>query len=68
MLQPQELAEQLDGLDIEIHSSDELEYESTTQDGFSWSLLLAGLLVVLLLGEQVLAYSASYHPKGGEVA
>lgn len=68
LLQPQELAEQLDGLDLEIHSSEELEYESTTQDGFSWSLLLAGLLVVLLLSEQVLAYSASYHPKGGEVA
>lgn len=67
LLGSQELSEQLDGLDVEIHSSDELEYESTTQDGFSWSQLLAGLLIAMLVGEQLLAYSASYHPKGGVV-
>jgi hypothetical protein len=65
ILESQELAEQLDELDVEIHSADELEYESTKQDGVSWSQLLAGLLIVLLLGEQFFAYSASYHPKGG---
>ena len=55
--------EQLDELDIVLHSADELEYESSQQDGFNWSQLLIGLLVALLLGEQLLAYSASYHPR-----
>ena len=62
LLQNSELAEQLDGLGVEIHSSDELEYGNAGRDGFSWSQLLAGLLIALLIGEQLLAYSASYHP------
>jgi hypothetical protein len=30
--------------------------------GYNLSLLVMGLLVTLLIGEQALAYSASYHP------
>ena len=65
VLETQDLSQQLDGLGVEIHNVDEMQYESSSDDGFSWSQLLAGLLVVLLLGEQLFAYSASYHPKGG---
>lgn len=65
VVETQELSEQLEDLDIEIHSADELEYETANGDGFSWSQILAGLLIAMLLGEQLLAYSASYHPRGG---
>ena len=61
----QDLAIQLDGLGIQIHDVDEMSYEDANREGFSWSNLLAGLLVLLLLGEQLFAYSASYHPRGG---
>lgn len=60
-----ELVTAFDDLGIEVHEVDELKYEGAYDEGFSWSNLLAGLLVVLLLGEQLFAYSASYHPRGG---
>jgi hypothetical protein len=43
------------------------EYEATAVDqaGFNWSYLLLALLVLFLLLEQLLAYSASYHPPRG---
>lgn len=65
ILAPRDLANQLDELGIQFHNADDLDYGSAQQDGVSWAQLLAGLLVVLLLGEQLFAYSASYHPKGG---
>ncbi len=65
ILESQELSTQLDDLGVEIHNVDEMQYEGTNQDGFSWGQFLAGALVLLLLGEQLFAYSASYHPKGG---
>ena len=46
------------------------EYEADVIDqaGFNWSYLLLALLVLFLLLEQLLAYSASYHPPRGATA
>ena len=60
-----ELSTQFEDLGVEVHDVEEMKYEGASDDGFSWGMLLAGLLVVLLLGEQLFAYSASYHPSGG---
>jgi hypothetical protein len=60
-----QLAEHLDGIAIEIHEPDEVSYASSESSRFSWSQLLLVGLIGLLLGEQVLAYSASYHPARG---
>lgn len=62
--QVSDLAAAFDDLDVQIHDVDEVDYEQGDQEGFSWSLFLAGLLVTMLMSEQLLAYSASYHPKG----
>lgn len=45
-----------------LASAEQFEFEETAQAGFNRSLLLMCLLVTLLLGEQFLAYVASYHP------
>ncbi len=66
LLQSQELAEQFEDLHVQVHSADELDYDfSMGQDGFAWGRLLGMLLIALLIGEQLLAYSASYHPRRG---
>ena len=64
IIESRQLAEQLEELGVELHDADQLEYQASDRDGVAWSHVLAGLLVVLLLGEQLFAYSASYHPKG----
>ena len=58
----EELADALQGLKLEIHQPDEIAYVTTGPAGFPWSQLLLVGLVGLLLGEQLLAYAASYHP------
>ena len=62
LVETTELLERLKPLDVEIHDVDQLAYEGAQQAGFSWSQVLLVALVVLLLLEQLLAYSCSYHP------
>jgi hypothetical protein len=52
----------LDPVKAEFRSADEFTYELGGLSGSNRSLMLMGLLLVLLIGEQALAYSASYHP------
>lgn len=57
------LAESLDGISYEYHRADAAQIGSTELAGFDLSQSLLFLLVGLLLGEQFVAYLASYHPK-----
>lgn len=61
----EQLADKLQGIPVEIHQPDELSYATAGPSGFSWSQVLLVVLIALLLGEQALAYSASYHPAQG---
>jgi hypothetical protein len=45
--------------------ADQYESASIEEAGFNQSLLLMSLLVLLLIGEQLLAYATSYHPSRG---
>ena len=60
-----QLADELNGIAIEIHQPDEISYAASDSSSFSWSQLLLFGLIGLLLGEQLLDYSASYHPARG---
>jgi hypothetical protein len=55
-----ELRRQMSGADLQIRTARSLASSLNSQESAQSGLLLA-VLVVLLLGEQVLAYSASYH-------
>ncbi len=57
-----DLAESLATTGVELITSDDVTATSQDTGGFSWSHVLAGLLLLLLIGEQLLSYSASYHP------
>jgi hypothetical protein len=65
VVSPEALAEALEGIPIEIHQPEELMYAVTGPSGFRWSQILLVGLICLLVGEQALAYSASYHPARG---
>lgn len=47
---------------IRMRNSDELAFDMTAEGGLQRGAWLMAFLVVLLLGEQMLAYFASYHP------
>lgn len=53
---------QLDPVPVEMDYADEFASGTIQDSGFNQSLLLMGLLILLLLGEQLLAYFTSYHP------
>ena len=64
-LAPQEILAGLEPLTPRVH--DWQEYDARALDflslgGFRWSRYLFYVLVVLLLGEQIMAYATSYHP------
>ncbi len=62
----QEMNRAMQPLEVKFARADAFAGASITTAGFNRSLFLMLLLVSLLLGEQWLAYSASYHPvKGG---
>ncbi|MCO6456297.1 MAG: hypothetical protein J5I93_13445, partial [Pirellulaceae bacterium] len=65
ILETQALLDKLSPLKLEFHHADDYQYGQVNQDGLNRSLLLMGLLICLLLGEQLLAYLASYHPARG---
>ncbi len=56
-----ELEEKLSPLKVTIQSADTLSTAAWSPEAASYSTLLFALLVLLLLAEQSLAYSASYH-------
>ncbi len=58
-----ELKERLAPLPVEVEDADDLLYQNTEQASQSWRYLLLILALGLLIGEQILAYSASYHPQ-----
>jgi uncharacterized membrane protein len=61
-----ELLSRLDPVKVSYHEAEQFEQDATGSSGYNLSHLVMGLLVCLLVGEQLLAYSASYHPaKGG---
>ena len=57
-----ELRERLQPVRVTISDADEMSETATEQAGYNRGLLVMGFLIALLLGEQWLAYSASYHP------
>jgi hypothetical protein len=61
----QQLLTNLDPVTAEVRFADEFQSSAIEQAGFNQSLLLMCLLVVLLIGEQLLAYIASFHPARG---
>lgn len=66
LVNARELATALEPIDVQIYQAQDLAYASNNQAGFAWSQLLLWCLLGLLIGEQCLAYSASYHPRRGE--
>ena len=60
-----DLLANLDPVKVNFHQADQYEQEEVASTGYNLSYLLMGLLVALLVGEQLLAYSASYHVAPG---
>ncbi len=58
----QQLAAELPDVAYEFHRAADLYFDSKELQGFNLSENILYLLVFLLIGEQLLAYSASYHP------
>ncbi len=61
-LDRQQLASRLEGIDYEFHRAEDFRYDPQDLAGFNLSDALLYLLIAVLIGEQLLAYSASYHP------
>lgn len=59
----EQLAAALSDVRFEYHRADDVRFTNRELSGFNLSEGLLYLLVVLLLGEQALAYFASYHPR-----
>lgn len=57
-----DLVSNLDPVAVEVGYADQYKTAALDAAGFNQSLLLMVLLILLLIGEQVLAYFASYHP------
>jgi hypothetical protein len=58
-----DLETKLAGIDHAFHWWDDFAQRTTTLAGFQMSDALLYALIALLIGEQLLAYSASYHPQ-----
>jgi hypothetical protein len=56
-----DLDRQLAGVDYELHDASDMTMDEQHLAGFQMSDALLGVLIAVLLGEQVLAYLASYH-------
>jgi hypothetical protein len=59
-----DLLARLDPVKVNYHAADSYQQDEVASTGYNLSMLLLGGLVVLLIGEQLLAYSASYHVPG----
>ena len=49
------------------HQAESYEQQDLSSSGYNLSQILMILLVCLLIGEQLLAYSTSYHPLPGAI-
>ncbi len=58
-----DLVDRLAPLPVQVVSAEDLLFATGASQGQSWSQILLLAALGLLLGEQLLAYSASYHPK-----
>jgi hypothetical protein len=63
----QDLLSKLEPVKVTFHQADQYQQEEAVASGYNLSQLVMIALVCLLLGEQALAYSASYHPHSGGV-
>jgi uncharacterized membrane protein len=61
----QDLVANLDPVRVDVGFADQFESAAIEQAGFNQSLLVMCLLVLLLLGEQLLAYLNSFHARHG---
>jgi hypothetical protein len=64
-LDPGELVSKLDPVQVEYHLADQYQQEDVAASGYNLSYLIMGALVLLLVGEQMLAYSSSFHTARG---
>jgi hypothetical protein len=64
---PSDLLTKLEPVKVNYHLADQYEQDEVTQAGYNLSTLMLSALVLLLVGEQILAYSASYHVTPGAV-
>ena len=64
-LAPADLLARLDPVKVNYHAADQYEQEEVASTGYNLSFVLMWLLIGLLVGEQLLAYSASYHVAPG---
>jgi hypothetical protein len=60
----EELTSQFAGLMLELHDASDMVVDDERLAGYQMGEALLGALVALLLTEQALAYSASYHIRG----
>ena len=60
-----DLLTRLDPVKVNYHLADQYHQDEVASSGYNLSTLLLCGLVLLLVGEQVLAYSASYHVTPG---
>jgi hypothetical protein len=63
LVRPMDLRAKLDPVSFTIRDADEYAGDVGQQSGYNRSMLVMTILVGLLLGEQLLSYFASYHPK-----
>jgi hypothetical protein len=63
----QDLLSKLEPVKVTFHQADQYQQEEAVASGYNLSQLVMIALVCLLIGEQFLAYSASYHPQPGGV-
>jgi hypothetical protein len=52
---------------VNYHLADQYEQEEVASTGYNLSMLMLACLIALLIGEQALAYSASYHVVPGAI-
>jgi uncharacterized membrane protein len=61
----QDIVDHLDPVPVDMGYADQYESAAIEQSGFNQSVLLMGLLILVLVGEQVLAYFNSFHAHRG---
>jgi len=62
LLSGEQLADRLRGVRFEYQRAEDFQFDPTAQSGFNLGQAVLYFLVILLIGEQLLAYSISYHP------
>ena len=60
-----DLLARLEPVQVNYHQADQYQQDEAIASGYNLSQMIMIALVALLLGEQLLAYSASYHPQPG---